>query len=227
MNTDKAQTVEVREAGLKVAGAGEIFAGLPHASIASLKPRWNSKQRCAAFPRGPLSNLTTSNFVRASGSQSAWRSPDKTAPAGDHSWGADANESWNGHSALARLANGDRWVLKALARLRLFADYERAFTETTGLPVALRSIQSWELAHHGKRNEGRFCVLMAQRNRSCGACLEIQEKLSSSIHICVCGKSPMKSGSSRSVNSIASLEASSASRRPVIGHGCRKGKPKT
>jgi YesN/AraC family two-component response regulator len=30
---------------------------------------------------------------------------------------------------------------------------------------------------HGKRNENPFCALMAQRSRSCGACLALQQKL--------------------------------------------------
>jgi AraC-like DNA-binding protein len=56
-------------------------------------------------------------------------------------------------------------------------DYERAFTEATGLPVALRPVDSWQLPLHGKQNEGPFCALMAERSRACGSCLEVQEKL--------------------------------------------------
>jgi AraC-like DNA-binding protein len=56
--------------------------------------------------------------------------------------------------------------------------------------VALRSVECWQLPHHGKRNESPFCALMAQKNRSCAACLGIQERLSQSAmhepHTVVC-----------------------------------------
>ena len=68
-------------------------------------------------------------------------------------------------------------MLDALIGSKLYQDYERAFTEATGLPVALRPIESWQLPHHGKRNEGPFCALMAEKSRACGSCLEVQGKL--------------------------------------------------
>ena len=78
---------------------------------------------------------------------------------------------------LGPAGNGDRGLLEALISSKLFQDYERAFTEATGLPVALRPVESWQLPHHGKRNEGPFCALMAEKSRACGSCLEVQEKL--------------------------------------------------
>jgi AraC-like DNA-binding protein/ligand-binding sensor protein len=74
-------------------------------------------------------------------------------------------------------ANGDRGLLEALLSSKLFQDYERAFAEATGLPVALRPVDSWQLPLHGKQNESPFCALMAERSRACGSCLEVQEKL--------------------------------------------------
>ena len=73
--------------------------------------------------------------------------------------------------------SGDRGLLEAMLSSKLFQDYERAFTEATGLPVALRPVESWQLPHHGKHHEGPFCALMAERSRACGSCLEVQEKL--------------------------------------------------
>ncbi len=78
----------------------------------------------------------------------------------------------------SHLGQGDRELLEALVRSKVFADYQRAFTEATDLPLALCSVQSWQLPHHGRRNEGPFCALMAKKSRSCGACLAVQEKLS-------------------------------------------------
>lgn len=86
--------------------------------------------------------------------------------------------------------NGTKGLVEALVNSRVFQEYERAFTEATGLPVALRPVESWQLPHHGKRNESPFCDLMASKSRACAACLQVQEKLSegavSEPHTVVC-----------------------------------------
>ncbi len=74
--------------------------------------------------------------------------------------------------------NGTKGLIEALANSKVYQEYERAFTEATGLPVALRPVESWQMPHHGKRNESPFCDLMAQKSRACAACLQVQEKLS-------------------------------------------------
>jgi len=60
----------------------------------------------------------------------------------------------------------------------MYQDYERAFSEATGLAVALRSVESWQLPHHGKKFENPFCDMMAQKSRACAACLQTQQQLS-------------------------------------------------
>jgi AraC-like DNA-binding protein/ligand-binding sensor protein len=59
----------------------------------------------------------------------------------------------------------------------MYRDYERAYSEATDLPLALRPVETWQLPLHGKRKENPFCSLMASGSRSCAACLQIQEKL--------------------------------------------------
>jgi AraC-like DNA-binding protein/ligand-binding sensor protein len=76
--------------------------------------------------------------------------------------------------------NGDKTLVEALSTSKVFQEYERAFSDATGLPVALRPVESWQLPHHGKRNEGPFCALMSEKSRACAACLQVQEKLSQS-----------------------------------------------
>jgi AraC-like DNA-binding protein len=49
----------------------------------------------------------------------------------------------------------------------------------TGLPVALRPVETWQLPHHGKRNEAPFCSLISAKSRACASCLSVQEKLTS------------------------------------------------
>jgi AraC-like DNA-binding protein len=74
--------------------------------------------------------------------------------------------------------NGGKGLIEALINSKIYQEYEHAFTEATGLPIALRPVESWQLPHHGKRNESLFCGLMAQKSRACAACLQVQEKLS-------------------------------------------------
>ena len=80
----------------------------------------------------------------------------------------------------SRNAIGSRALLEALVNSRIYHDYERAFSEATGLPVALRPVETWQLPLHGKRNENPFCRILAQKSRSCAMCLQMLELQSQS-----------------------------------------------
>jgi AraC-like DNA-binding protein/ligand-binding sensor protein len=69
-------------------------------------------------------------------------------------------------------------LVEALASSAIYQDYERAFSETTGLPVSIRPVDSWQLPHRGKRHENPFCAMMAGKSRACAACLRLQQELS-------------------------------------------------
>ena len=73
---------------------------------------------------------------------------------------------------------------------KVYQEYERAFTEMTGLPMALRPLETWQLPLHGKRHEAPYCALMAEKSRACASCLQMQEKLSQAAtqepHTMVC-----------------------------------------
>ena len=71
----------------------------------------------------------------------------------------------------------NRALVDALANSRTYREYERAFGDLTGLPVALQPVETWQLPHHGKRNENPFCALLSKKSRSCAACLQTQEHL--------------------------------------------------
>src|ERR1051325_3385562 len=73
--------------------------------------------------------------------------------------------------------NGNDAVIGKLTDSAVYQDYERAFSDATGLPMSLRPVESWQLPLRGKRNENPFCSLMAQKSRSCAACLQTQQKL--------------------------------------------------
>src|SRR6266498_4062414 len=72
-------------------------------------------------------------------------------------------------------ANGN--VIEKLSGSKIYQDYERAFSEATCLPVVLHPVESWQLPHHGRRNENPFCGLMAEKSRSFAACLQTQQRL--------------------------------------------------
>lgn len=73
-------------------------------------------------------------------------------------------------------ANGQ--LIESLTHSEMFKNYERAYTEATNLPVAMRPVETWQLPLHGKRKENGWCALMAAKSRTCAACLQMQEKLS-------------------------------------------------
>jgi AraC-like DNA-binding protein/ligand-binding sensor protein len=73
--------------------------------------------------------------------------------------------------------NANKNLTEVLATSKLYQDYERAFSEATGLPVSLRPVESWQLPHHGRAKENAFCAMMAEKSRACAACLQVQQQL--------------------------------------------------
>lgn len=71
----------------------------------------------------------------------------------------------------------NKQLVEKLTRSEIYRDYARAFSTATGLPLALRPVEHWQLATHDTPNENPFCALMARSNRICAACLEVQRKL--------------------------------------------------
>ncbi len=76
--------------------------------------------------------------------------------------------------------NDNNNLIEALCKSPIYQDYERAFFEATGLPVALRAVESWQLPHHGQRSENPFCGMLAAKSRACAACLQVQQRLAES-----------------------------------------------
>ena len=70
-----------------------------------------------------------------------------------------------------------RAMVEQLRQSRIFRDYEQAFRETTGLPIALRPLEVFNLPLHGDPKENPFCALMAGTNQTCAACLQMQKKV--------------------------------------------------
>ena len=74
-------------------------------------------------------------------------------------------------------AQRSRFLVSQLKRSQIYKDYEQAFRETTGMPLALRATEAFDLPHHDDPKQNPFCALMANSNHSCAACLQLQKKV--------------------------------------------------
>ncbi len=76
----------------------------------------------------------------------------------------------------ARADSGDD-VIAHLEKTELYREYERAFESTTGLPLAIRRVGALHSPLHGSKQGSPFCAVMAARNKSCAACLRLQQQV--------------------------------------------------
>jgi AraC-like DNA-binding protein/ligand-binding sensor protein len=67
-------------------------------------------------------------------------------------------------------------LIQRIGKSETFSEYQAAFEDATGLPLAIRPTEFWNLPHRNRRNENPFCAMMAQSNRTCVACLEVQQR---------------------------------------------------
>lgn len=70
-----------------------------------------------------------------------------------------------------------RTVVNQLQRSEVYRDYQNAFETTTGLPLALRASGSFNFPLQGSKRANPFCSLMAGRNKTCSACLQLQQQV--------------------------------------------------
>ena len=74
-------------------------------------------------------------------------------------------------------ANSNKKLIDMLRRSRLFRNYEQVFSEATGLALALRPVDYWQLEHQGKKNENPFCALLAERPATLSVCLQAHDQM--------------------------------------------------
>ena len=77
----------------------------------------------------------------------------------------------------ANNGSANKELIDMLRRSRLFRDYEKVFTKATGLPLTLRPLEFWQLAHHGKKHENPFCALLAENPATLSVCLQAHENM--------------------------------------------------
>jgi|SRR5436190_6233801 len=73
--------------------------------------------------------------------------------------------------------DSNKQLIDMLRRSRLFRDYESVFSKATGLPLALRPADYWQLEHQGKKNENPFCALLAEHQSTLAVCLQAHEEM--------------------------------------------------
>lgn len=79
-----------------------------------------------------------------------------------------------------------REIVAHIRNSDIYRSYEDAFQTTTGLPLALRPLGTLQSPLHEARNANRFCALMLATNKSCAACLRLQQKVEESACAEVC-----------------------------------------
>ena len=80
------------------------------------------------------------------------------------------------------VTNSNKQLVEALAGSAIFREYQMAFEEATALPLTLRAIEGWQLAHHGSRRQNAFCALMSKESHSCAACLRMQQRVCDGVN---------------------------------------------
>ncbi len=73
-----------------------------------------------------------------------------------------------------------RDIVSQIQKSELFRDYQKAFEATTGLPLGLRAAESFRAPLQDSKQSNAFCRMMAATNKSCAACLQLQQKLAES-----------------------------------------------
>src|SRR4051794_1691708 len=77
----------------------------------------------------------------------------------------------------SRPMNPQAHLLQVLIESTTFREYQRAFSQATGLPLTLRPVESWQPALHKTPKENPFCAMIAGQSSSCAGCLQMQEDL--------------------------------------------------
>lgn len=86
-------------------------------------------------------------------------------------------DSCSGVASVQDNVRHSRELVDQLKKSQIYRDYEKAFRETTGMPITLRPVEFFNLPHHGDPKEAPFCSLMASTNHTCSACLQLQKRV--------------------------------------------------
>jgi AraC-like DNA-binding protein len=84
------------------------------------------------------------------------------------------------------VARQAREIAARIQKSDVFRDYQQAFQTLTGLPLSIRPVGSFNAPMHGSKQVNAFCQLMASKNKSCAACLELQQRIEDAAKTSAC-----------------------------------------
>ncbi len=82
-----------------------------------------------------------------------------------------------GSDAAADRARQSRDIVAHLQRSEIYRSYVDAFQTTTSLPLGLRALGTFQSPLREAKNANPFCGLMANGNKTCAACLRLQQEV--------------------------------------------------
>ncbi len=68
-------------------------------------------------------------------------------------------------------------LVEEMSRSQIYREYQRAFTEGTGLPLAVQEPDQFHLVRHKRSAANPFCVLLGRINKACASCYALQQEL--------------------------------------------------
>ncbi|HEY0865143.1 MAG TPA: helix-turn-helix domain-containing protein [Lacunisphaera sp.] len=68
-------------------------------------------------------------------------------------------------------------LVTLLQNSEIYRDYQRAFQSITGLPLTLRPAGAFAAPMQGAKLGNPLCALLAGKNKTCAACLDVQQRL--------------------------------------------------
>ena len=75
-------------------------------------------------------------------------------------------------------SNSQNRLIQTLADSHIYKSYERAFGDTTGLPLNLSPVEN------GRKRKNPFCAIVAQSKMACAACLRPQQQICDDPKVC-------------------------------------------
>jgi AraC-like DNA-binding protein/ligand-binding sensor protein len=86
------------------------------------------------------------------------------------------NATSHSSAPVGDLTQRNRELVARIEKSDLFRDYRSAFETATGLPLTIRAAGAFQSPLAGSKQINAFCALMAQQNKSCSACLQLQQR---------------------------------------------------
>lgn len=77
-------------------------------------------------------------------------------------------------------ADDSRDLVDRIKQSAIYRTYAEAFQTATGLPLDLRAVGSIRASYENSKQANPFCVLLAQTNKTCAACLQLQQRVEES-----------------------------------------------